>query len=39
LERFRAGETDDLTLAARPRWPLDTASQPMLGGGKRGAKA
>ncbi len=39
LERLRTGETDDLILAARPRWPLDTTSQPMLGGGKRGAKA
>ncbi len=39
LERFRAGHTDDMTLAARPRWPLDAASAPMLGGGKRGAKA
>ena len=39
LERFRLGQTDDLTLVARPRWPLDTASVPMLGGGRRGAKA
>lgn len=30
---------DDLTLAARPRWPLDRAQAPMLGSGKKGAKA
>ncbi len=39
LERFRLGDTDGMDLAARPRWPLDRASQPMLGGGKKGAKA
>jgi len=39
LERFRAGHRDDMTLSARPRWPLDRTSQPMLGSGKRGAKA
>jgi len=39
LERFRLGARDDMTLAARPRWPLDRASAPMLGGGKKGAKA
>ncbi len=39
IERFRAGHTDDMTLAARPRWPLDRAAQPMLGFGKKGAKA
>jgi N6-L-threonylcarbamoyladenine synthase len=30
---------DDMALAARPRWPLDTASPAMLGSGKKGAKA
>ncbi len=35
--RFRA--PDDLTLSARPRWPLDTAQPAMLGSGKKGAKA
>lgn len=30
---------DDMTLSARPRWPLDTAQAPMLGSGKKGAKA
>ncbi|MFD1511573.1 tRNA (adenosine(37)-N6)-threonylcarbamoyltransferase complex transferase subunit TsaD [Lacimonas salitolerans] len=39
LERFRAGLVDDMTLAARPRWPLDTTSPALLGSGKKGAKA
>lgn len=39
LERFSAGEQDDMTLAARPRWPLDRTSPALLGGGKKGAKA
>ncbi|WP_456388527.1 tRNA (adenosine(37)-N6)-threonylcarbamoyltransferase complex transferase subunit TsaD [Profundibacter sp.] len=39
LERFRQGHRDDFTLAARPRWPLDTKSPAMLGSGKKGAKA
>ena len=39
LERLRRGEQDDMTLAARPRWPLDQSRAPMLGSGKRGAKA
>jgi N6-L-threonylcarbamoyladenine synthase len=30
---------DDLTLSARPRWPLDTSQPGMLGSGKKGAKA
>jgi N6-L-threonylcarbamoyladenine synthase len=39
IERFRAGQQDDMTLQARPRWPLDQSAQPMLGSGKKGAKA
>lgn len=39
LERFRAGQVDDMHLAARPRWPLDDQSPAMLGSGKKGAKA
>lgn len=39
LERLRAGARDDMTLVARPRWPLDTTATPMLGSGKKGAKA
>jgi len=38
-ELYRLGQRDDMTLAARPRWPLDAASPAMLGHGKRGAKA
>lgn len=43
-ERLRAGlvRADSLSFAARPRWPLDEASaetDPIFGGGKRGAKA
>lgn len=34
-----AGARDDLTLSARPRWPLDAAAAPLLGSGKKGAKA
>jgi tRNA N6-adenosine threonylcarbamoyltransferase len=39
LERYRAGLFDDMTLSARPRWPLDQVARPMLGSGKKGAKA
>ena len=39
LERFAGGARDDMTLAARPRWPLDETATPMLGSGKKGAKA
>lgn len=39
IELFQAGHRDDMTLAARPRWPLDTNSPAMLGSGKKGAKA
>ncbi len=39
IERYRLGLCDDLSLAARPRWPLDQHSPTMLGSGKRGAKA
>lgn len=37
--RFLSGKTDDLTLSARPRWPLDTAQPALLGSGRKGAKA
>jgi len=36
---FRLGRRDDMSLAARPRWPLDAASPAMLGSGRKGAKA
>jgi len=39
IERFRAGHRDDMTLMARPRWPLDQTAPAMLGSGKKGAKA
>jgi len=39
IERYRAGLVDDLSLSARPRWPLDTQSASMLGSGKKGPKA
>lgn len=37
--RLRAKQVDDLTLSARPRWPLDDQTPAMLGSGKKGAKA
>ncbi|MEL6642648.1 MAG: tRNA (adenosine(37)-N6)-threonylcarbamoyltransferase complex transferase subunit TsaD [Pseudomonadota bacterium] len=39
LEMLEAGWRDDMSLSARPRWPLDTQQAPMLGSGKKGAKA
>jgi N6-L-threonylcarbamoyladenine synthase len=38
-ELLTLGKTSDMTLGARPRWPLDQDAPPMLAGGKRGAKA
>lgn len=40
LERMAAGlEADDLTVAPRSRWPLDSEAAARIGSGKRGAKA
>ena len=39
LLALQEGRTDDLTLSARPRWPLDTSATPLIGSGKKGAKA
>ena len=39
IERFRAGINDADDLVARPRWPLDATASPMIGSGKKGAKA
>lgn len=39
IEKMAAGGIDDLTLSARPRWPLDQRAAPLLGSGKKGAKA
>lgn len=38
-ELYLNGRRDGLSFAARPRWPLDTDAAPILGGGKKGAKA
>ncbi|MEN3793461.1 tRNA (adenosine(37)-N6)-threonylcarbamoyltransferase complex transferase subunit TsaD [Fulvimarina sp. MAC3] len=39
LERFEAGIADPLETPVRSRWPLDEAAQPLIGYGRRGAKA
>lgn len=39
IELMGAGHRSGFDLAARPRWPLDTSQPPMLGHGKKGAKA
>ena len=40
IEAMRAGRVPDgMDLAARPRWPLDGEAAPMLGSGRKGAKA
>ncbi|MEI4235102.1 tRNA (adenosine(37)-N6)-threonylcarbamoyltransferase complex transferase subunit TsaD [Roseovarius sp. D22-M7] len=33
------GRRDNMSLAARPRWPLDRSGPGLLGGGRKGAKA
>ena len=38
-ELFARGDRSDMTLSARPRWPLDQTSPALLGSGKKGAKA
>jgi N6-L-threonylcarbamoyladenine synthase len=38
-ERMAVAGPDGLALAARPRWPLDAGAAPMLGAGRKGAKA
>jgi len=39
IEQFGTGARSDLSLSARPRWPLDRISAPLVGSGKKGAKA
>lgn len=39
LLAYEAGQIDDMTLSARPRWPLDRAAAPLVGSGRKGAKA
>jgi len=36
---FSLGRQSGFDVEARPRWPLDAAAAPMIGGGRRGAKA
>lgn len=38
-ETFALKGADDLTLSARPRWPLDRRAAAVIGSGKKGAKA
>lgn len=38
-ELLARGITHDMSLSARPRWPLDQTAAPLLGSGKKGAKA
>ena len=39
LEQYKAGARSDMGLVARPRWPLDEEAAPLIGSGKKGAKA
>lgn len=39
LELFASGARDDMSLTARPRWPLDRISPHLTGSGKKGAKS
>ncbi len=39
IERHLIGAAPDSDLTARPRWPLDSNAAPMIGSGKKGAKA
>ncbi len=39
IEKFRAGSIDPADLVARPRWPLDPTANPLIGSGRKGAKA
>lgn len=40
LERFRAEpHIDDRDISPRPRWPLDAGAEPLVGAGRKGAKA
>lgn len=39
IERMSLGQTETMDLIARPRWPLDPTAAPMIGSGKKGAKA
>ena len=39
IELYRAGHRDGMDLSARPRWPLDRTAAPLIGSGRKGAKA
>jgi len=39
LEAFADSGADGAEIMARPRWPLDGRAQPLIGSGKKGAKA
>jgi N6-L-threonylcarbamoyladenine synthase len=39
VEQMGTRKPDDMSLSARPRWPLDQHAPAMLGSGKKGAKA
>jgi N6-L-threonylcarbamoyladenine synthase len=39
IERLRAGVPPSSDFVSRPRWPLDETAPPLLGSGKKGAKA
>ena len=41
IERLRAGKAEDdaFDFVPRSRWPLDSVSEPLIGSGRRGAKA
>lgn len=39
IERFLLGHRDDAAVPARPRWPLDAEAAPLVGRGRKGAKA
>jgi N6-L-threonylcarbamoyladenine synthase len=39
LEQYPSRGADGMGLAARPRWPLDASAAPLVGAGRKGAKA
>jgi N6-L-threonylcarbamoyladenine synthase len=39
LEHLSEGAQSDMDATPRPRWPLDNDSAPIIGSGKKGAKA
>jgi N6-L-threonylcarbamoyladenine synthase len=39
IELYAAGHRSGMDLSARPRWPLDTTAAPLIGSGRKGARA